>query len=179
MGMRSGSICSGVGRCVVVEGHQGQGCTRTRSVPAGGCVCPGRDRPQENFRGASFNCFGCCEGFMSRASQLHLMGVVSSRGEASAYLKAPGDAVLVERGRPRLLLLSCPCGCGEHFPINLDPRAGPAWRLYRNRTGAITLYPSVWRESGCYSHYIIWRDRILLFGGAEDELDDSMLMDDA
>jgi hypothetical protein len=86
-------------------------------------------------------------------------------------LKAPGDAVLVERNRPRLLLLSCPCGCGEEFPINLDSRAGPAWRLYRNKRRELSLFPSVWRESGCESHYIIWRNRIYLFGQYEDAFD--------
>jgi hypothetical protein len=88
-------------------------------------------------------------------------------------LKAAGDAVLVERGRPRLLLLSCPCGCGEEFPINLDDRAGPAWRLYAGDRG-LTVFPSVWRESGCRSHYVIWRDRILLFGRNEEEFDSVM-----
>ena len=101
---------------------------------------------------------------------LRFRGTVTSRSEASGQLQAPGDAVLVERGRPRLLLLSCPCGCGEVFPINLDERAGPAWRLYAGNRG-ITLFPSVWRESGCRSHYIIWRDRILLFGQNEDEFE--------
>jgi hypothetical protein len=35
----------------------------------------------------------------------------------------------------------------------------------------VSLYPSVWRESGCESHYVIWRNRIYLFGTYEDELD--------
>jgi hypothetical protein len=111
---------------------------------------------------------------MSSAMKLRLRGVVASRDEASALLEASGDAVLVERGRPRLLVLSCPCGCGEQFPINLDPRAGPAWRLYREsrdvgagrwrRRRSLSLFPSVWRETGCRSHYIIWDGRIVLFG---------------
>jgi hypothetical protein len=104
---------------------------------------------------------------------VRFLGVVSTRAEASGHLKSPGDAVLIERGRPRLLLLACPCGCGDDFPINLDVRAGPAWRLYRNRSGGLTLFPSVWRESGCESHFIIWRGKILLFGQNEDQLDDS------
>jgi len=110
---------------------------------------------------------------MTTQMQVRFLGVVSTRGEAASYLKSPGDAVLIERGRPRLLLLSCPCGCGEHFPINLDARAGPAWRLYRSRNKGLTVYPSVWRESGCFSHYIIWRDNILLFGQNDEEWDDS------
>lgn len=114
---------------------------------------------------------------MKSTSVLKFKGTVSSRGEASAFLKAPGDAVLIERERPRLLLLSCPCGCGELFPINLDERAGPAWRLYRNAKTGLTLYPSVWRESGCCSHYIIWRNKIYLFGQDEREWDDEFADD--
>jgi len=109
---------------------------------------------------------------MKSASVLKFKGTVPTRGEASAHLQAPGDAVLIERERPRLLLLSCPCGCGELFPINLDERAGPAWRLYRNSKTGLTLYPSVWRESGCCSHYIIWRNKIFLFSQDDHEWDD-------
>jgi len=29
----------------------------------------------------------------------------------------------------------------------------------------------VWRESGCRSHYIIWRDRIYLFSRYEDDFE--------
>jgi hypothetical protein len=110
---------------------------------------------------------------MMSTRTLHFCGRVSSRSEASAQLKAAGDAVLVERGRPRLLVLSCPCGCGEEFPINLDERSGPAWRLYENSRSGVSVFPSVWRESGCRSHYIIWRDRILLFGHDEEYRDSS------
>jgi len=107
-----------------------------------------------------------------RTQRLKLLGTVSSRGEAAGQLRSPGDAVLVERGRPRLLLLACPCGCGEEFPVNLDPRAGPAWRIYGTRSSALSLFPSVWRESGCESHYIIWRGKILLFGQRDDEFEE-------
>lgn len=114
---------------------------------------------------------------MTSAKVLRFKGAVQSRGEASAYLKAPGDAVLIERGRPRWLLLSCPCGCGEEFPINLDPRAGPAWRLYISQHTGLSLYPSVWRESGCESHYVIWRDKIYMFGRYEDDFDNASQTD--
>jgi hypothetical protein len=105
---------------------------------------------------------------MSVASSLDLKPSVRSRAEAAGSLGSPGDAVLIERGMPRWLLLSCPCGCGEILSINLDSRAGPAWRLYRSEKAGASVFPSVWRDSGCGSHFIIWRDRILLFD-REDE----------
>lgn len=115
---------------------------------------------------------------MNPNPKLKLKAIVQSRSEASEHMLSPGDAVLIERGTPRWLLLSCPCGCGAELPINLDSRAGPAWRLYRGQNAAVTLYPSVWRESGCESHFIIWRDRILLFGDTEDDSCDSSQSDE-
>lgn len=112
---------------------------------------------------------------MKRTKVLQFHGTVSSRMEADAHLQSPGDAVLVERGRPRCLVLSCPCGCGETLPINLDPRVGPAWRLYTSRNSSLTVFPSIWRESGCNSHFIIWRDKIFLFRPYEDDIDSSSL----
>lgn len=114
----------------------------------------------------------------TKATRIRFRGTVSTRGEAAGKLTAAGDAVLIERGRPRLLLLSCPCGCGEEFPVNLDNRAGPAWRLYRNRRSGLTLYPSVWRDDGCRSHYIIWRDHVLLFGQRDEDVDEPSAEDE-
>jgi hypothetical protein len=89
---------------------------------------------------------------------------VGSRASASMHLKQPGDAVLVDRGGLRWLVLSCPCGCGAEVPVNLDRRAGPAWRLYESPKGT-SVYPSVWRDTDCKSHFIIWRNIILMLGG--------------
>jgi hypothetical protein len=98
---------------------------------------------------------------------LSIKAKVSSRGGASQYLRHPGDAVIVDRGGPRWLILSCPCGCGAELPINLDRRAGPAWRLYVSPKKGISVYPSVWRDTDCKSHFIIWRDKILMMGSRE------------
>lgn len=111
---------------------------------------------------------------------------VDSRANASAYLKRPGDAVIVDRQGPRWLVLSCPCGCGAEVPVNLDRRAGPAWRIYESPKGT-SIYPSVWRDTDCHSHFIIWRDVIHMIGArygefwideaeeSEDELSERVL----
>jgi hypothetical protein len=95
-------------------------------------------------------------GFVLRAR-------VNSRANASAHLKRPGDAVIVDRRGPRWLVLSCPCGCGAEVPLNLDRRAGPAWRIYESPKGT-SIYPSIWRDTDCQSHFIIWRDNIFMLG---------------
>lgn len=93
---------------------------------------------------------------------------VNSRANASAYLKQPGDAVIVDRQGPRWLVLSCPCGCHAEVLVNLDRRAGPAWRIYESPKGT-SIYPSVWRDTDCKSHFIIWRDDILMLGARYGE----------
>jgi len=98
-----------------------------------------------------------------RRLSLNYKGLVTHQADAHAELRRPGDAVIVSRGRPRSLVISCPCGCQTQHPINLDDRSGPAWLLYPSEKRGISLYPSVWRTEGCKSHYIIWGGDILLF----------------
>ena len=57
------------------------------------------------------------------------------------------------------MVMACPDGCGEMLTINLDGRAGKAWRFYAQGND-LSLFPSVWRDSGCESHFILWRSRI-------------------
>src|SRR6267378_4236509 len=105
---------------------------------------------------------------MSRADEAHTeIKSEKDRSKSGRWrwhlVSAPGDAVLIERGTPRWLLLACPCGCGAELPINLDRRAGKAWRVYKHGTTTLSVYPSVWRDTDCGSHFIIWRGNILLF----------------
>jgi hypothetical protein len=109
------------------------------------------------------------------ANRVRWRGSVASRDDARSFLVAPGDVVLVERGRPRSLVMNCPCGCRDEIVINLDDRVGFPWRLYQDSRG-LTLFPSVWRESGCRSHFIVWHDAVLMCGGiwtAEEPTDQS------
>jgi uncharacterized protein DUF6527 len=86
--------------------------------------------------------------------------VARNQDEArTAARGAPNRLVVVERGQPRSLVLMCPCGCEDVLVINLDPAAGDAWRL-RRRSDLVTLLPSVWRTSGCKSHFILYNNHI-------------------
>ncbi len=102
-----------------------------------------------------------------RIIDVRSLGNVASRSDVRERVLQAGDIFIVVRGRPRLLVLGCPCGCGDALTINLDARAGPAWRVY-DTEGLLTVFPSVWRDSGCGSHFIIWRGRILLIGGTRE-----------
>lgn len=94
------------------------------------------------------------------ARMVRLVGAAEYRDQAEAILSAPGDASMVFRTRPRSIVMACPDGCGETLVINLDSRVDKAWRFDMRGEG-ITLFPSVWREGGCESHFIIWRGHIL------------------
>jgi hypothetical protein len=94
------------------------------------------------------------------ARSTRLLGEAEYRDEGDALLQVPGDAVLIRRGALRSLLMRCPDGCGETLVVNLDPRSGKAW-WFDIRRGEPTLFPSVWREGGCGSHFIVWRGTIL------------------
>jgi len=99
-----------------------------------------------------------------RSNRIRWKGKVSNHGAAIKRLKSPGDAVLVERGRPRSLVCMCPCGCGDELTLNLDDRIGKAWDFFL-RTRGFSLYPSVWRDSGCESHFVIWNSRVFWLDG--------------
>lgn len=94
------------------------------------------------------------------ARRVRFKGKVVFRHEADDVTPLSGDGVIVARDRLRSFVITCPDGCGEHLTVNLDERAGPAWRYYETARG-VTLFPSVWRESGCKSHFIVWHDTIL------------------
>jgi hypothetical protein len=93
---------------------------------------------------------------------------VQNQQEAREALRQdPKVAALVMRDSPRAVVFRCPCPCGETLVINLDPRAGRAWR-FRNDQHGLTLMPSVWRTTGCRSHFIVWRSGIWWCGYDEE-----------
>ena len=94
-----------------------------------------------------------------RVKALDFRGLVELRHDADERLSSPGQAVLVRRGVDRSLTMICPDDCGETLTINLDQRSGAAWRIYLEGH-SVSLYPSVWRHTGCRSHFILWRSRI-------------------
>jgi uncharacterized protein DUF6527 len=100
---------------------------------------------------------------MHKASRLRDRGEVERRHEADALLESSGDFVIVKRGVLRSFVIRCPDGCGDTLTINLDPRSEKAWRFYRKRR-QVSLFPSIWRDSGCGSHFIVWNHSILWCG---------------
>ena len=63
--------------------------------------------------------------------------------------------------------LLCPCRCGSRVILNLVPPSRPLWRIRCHGDGSVTASPSVWRNTGCYSHFWIRRGKILWVGRGE------------
>lgn len=55
----------------------------------------------------------------------------------------------------------CPCGCGEVIRLNLLREVRPRWDVREHADGAVSLEPSVWRQKGCKSHFILRRGMII------------------
>ena len=69
--------------------------------------------------------------------------------------------VVGEEGYEWTAVFVCPCGCGQIVRLNLlcrDDR--PSWRVSHDRQRLVTVHPSVWRNIGCRSHFII-RDGLI------------------
>jgi len=62
---------------------------------------------------------------------------------------------VIEEGEPWQAAMLCPCGCKAKIHLSLLPGDRPCWGLARNADGTATLHPSVWRTTGCRSHFFV------------------------
>lgn len=56
--------------------------------------------------------------------------------------------------------LICPCGCGDLIELMLLPYVKPRWDLTVDHLNRPTLSPSVWRSTGCKSHFWVKAGKI-------------------
>lgn len=69
---------------------------------------------------------------------------------------SPGHFVVAREGDELwAAALLCPCGCGERIELALIEEATTKWRLVSEERLSPTLHPSVWRKTGCRSHFWI------------------------
>ncbi len=64
-------------------------------------------------------------------------------------------ALVTSVKKPKWLLFTCPCGCGELLRISLSRAIRPTWRIRLGRDGKVSLYPSIDRDSGCRAHFFL------------------------
>ncbi|WP_430642141.1 DUF6527 family protein [Bradyrhizobium ivorense] len=87
---------------------------------------------------------------------------------ATVVEKTPSNAAVVEkhfvvvRYKDKFLwaLFKCPCRCGEVVSLPLQAPHSPRWSVSINNAGRPSLYPSVWRNKACMSHFWIEDGRV-------------------
>lgn len=95
----------------------------------------------------------------------------------TVYLKeipetlAPAEVYVLGEGSHKwFVAMLCPCGCGDSVEVSLLPDAEPRWSLTEHRDTTISLMPSIWRRSGCKSHFFLRRGLIEWCGNGNGSL---------
>lgn len=84
---------------------------------------------------------------------------VHSQREANS-VASDGKTIALIGTSPEMFkfaVFRCPDGCGEMLRVNLMRSQGRAWRATISG-GTLTLSPSVARESGCRTHFVLVRN---------------------
>lgn len=96
-----------------------------------------------------------------RKKHFKTVRIVESCSAALSRSRQSNDEILVvDRNGWRAAYLQCPCGCNEVVVLNLDMRLGPAWEVADTAAGG-SIVPSIVRETGCKSHFIVWEGHVL------------------
>lgn len=74
-------------------------------------------------------------------------------------LRANRLYVTLAAGNPAFGYMICPCGCRETLHLRFFGDRHPRWTLINLRDLA-TVEPSVWRTTGCRSHFVLTAGRI-------------------
>jgi hypothetical protein len=68
--------------------------------------------------------------------------------------------MVVFQRKPYWVLFRCPCGCRIVISLSLQKMHRPHWTVRKNSEGRPTVYPSVWQNNGCCSHFLIRDGRV-------------------
>lgn len=55
----------------------------------------------------------------------------------------------------------CPCGCGDTVELLLLPNVKPRWDIRVDARRRPTLTPSIWKSTGCKSHFWVMDGKII------------------
>lgn len=113
------------------------------------------------FHGFLSNLFKRREVHRDKLSQVEILRIVE--------VEKPPKNVDVEKGKiyfvislekPKWTLFQCPCGCNAVITLSLQQIHTPHWSLTKTPSDLPNLYPSVWRDIDCYSHFWLKDGRI-------------------
>lgn len=87
--------------------------------------------------------------------------VVIFQGDLFAKPFAKDKLILLEDAGPYAVGFKCPCGCGEDIELTVMEGVTPRWDIEIDSSKRPTLRPSVWKQSGCRSHFWVKNGRIV------------------
>lgn len=77
------------------------------------------------------------------------------------FIPAKNEIIVVGRkGYCKWAYLNCPCGCNEILNLSLMKSHDPHWTIKIDSLARPTLYPSIWKNDGCKSHFWIKNGKI-------------------
>ena len=68
---------------------------------------------------------------------------------------------VVYNKKPYWAIFKCPCGCSNIISLSLQDVHHPHWKVSFSKNGLPTIYPSIWQNIGCFSHFWIENGRII------------------
>jgi len=80
--------------------------------------------------------------------------------ERTSRLKRRRLHVMERNGAPAFGQMLCPCGCSETLNLRFFGPRRPRWSVAWDPRGRPTVRPSIWRQSGCRSHFHLTRGRV-------------------
>ena len=78
-----------------------------------------------------------------------------------AVLPARDLVLLEDNGENWSVGFRCPCGCGDVIELLLLPEVEPRWDIEFNARRQPSLSPSVWKATGCKSHFWLKQGKII------------------
>lgn len=77
--------------------------------------------------------------------------------------KIPDNRLLVVGGKGyvKWLYMKCPCGCEDVLTLALNKKHHPNWILKIDRFNRPNIYPSIWKNDGCESHFWIRKGKLV------------------
>lgn len=89
-------------------------------------------------------------------------GLVIVEGDTLPEVMPFRDLVLTrDDGDDWSVGMRCPCGCGERIELMILRGTRPRWDISVSDAGKPSLHPSVWRNSGCRSHFWVREGRVI------------------
>lgn len=102
------------------------------------------------------------EHVFQSAELLHFSSIfIVDKPPHNSEITAKSFYFVIVAQKPKWALFKCPCRCGDVVTLSLQQVHLPHWRLTRTLSGHPTLYPSIWRNKGCLSHFWVHDGRVL------------------